>query len=202
MLYVISKPRDKLKTALHLILFCLCIGDIMMSLAFVVTKAIVKFDARLNADGEPTYSIPVATNQAACNAQGFVFIMGGIVSSFYNCSLCVYYLYVIKFNYSEAKIKKKVEPYLHAVPWAWASFSAIYALATKNINPDYANCAVQAAPSDCTAVDGIDCERGANSTTIRWIFQGAPYIAIFFAICFIIAVVYFTVWKQERRPSR
>jgi hypothetical protein len=108
MLYVISKPRDELKTALHLILFCLCIGDIMMSLAFVVTKAIVKFDARLNADGEPTYSIPVATNQAACNAQGFVFIMGGIVSSFYNCSLCVYYLYVIKFNYSEAKSRRRL----------------------------------------------------------------------------------------------
>ena len=61
-----------------------------MSLALVVTKAIVKFDDRLNADGEPMYSIPVATNQAACNAQGFVFIMGGYrVSILQLLSLCI-----------------------------------------------------------------------------------------------------------------
>jgi len=174
-----------------------------MSFALVVTKAVVKFDARgLNADGTPIYHIPVATNQAACNVQGFFFVLGGTLSPFYNCALSVYYLYVIKFNYSETKIKKKVEPCLHAVPWAWALFSAIYALASKSINPNPANCAVNAAPFDCTDIDGIDCERGAYSTTLRWVFQGAPFLTIFFAICVIMVVVYFTVWKQERRMKR
>ena len=98
-IYVILKSRDKLKPTLHQILFCLCIGDIIVSFAFLFTKTTVKSEDRLNADGKVLYSIPVATNQAARNAQGFFFVLGCVLSPFYNCSLCVlfYFLCVIKF---------------------------------------------------------------------------------------------------------
>lgn len=99
----------------------------------------MKFEDRFGTDGDPIYSIPVAVNQVACSAQGLLFVTGGILSPIYNCAICVYYFYVIKFNYvySDAKIKKKVEPFLHAVPWAWASFAAFYALARKFLNPNH-----------------------------------------------------------------
>jgi len=175
-----------------------------MSFAFIFTKAIVTFDDRLNADGtQVLYPIPVATNQVACNAQGFFFVLGGILSPFYNCALCVYYLCVIKFNYSDTKIKKKIEPYLHAVPWAWASFCALYALASKSINANRTVCWIEPAPIDCkNTVVGADCERGKDAVKLRMIFQTGPLIAVFFAICGMMTILYFAVWKQERRMKR
>jgi len=203
MIYVLSKSRDKLKTTLNRLLFCLCIGDIILSFAFLFYKAVAEEEDKLGPDGEPMYSIPVATNQAACNAQGFFFVLGSILSPFYNCALCVYYLCVIKFNYSDTKIKKKIEPYLHAVPWTWASFCAVYALASKSINANRLTCWIEPAPFDCQYPEfGVDCKRGKNAVKLRTILATGPLIAIFFAICGIMAVVYLTVLKQERRMRR
>jgi hypothetical protein len=175
----------------------------MLSFPFLFTKAIVKFDDRLNADGKVLYSVPVATNQAACNAQGFFFVIGGILSPFYNCALCVYYLCVIKFNYSDTKIKKKIEPYLHAVPWTWASFCALYALASKSINANRTICWIEPAPIDCKkTAAGVDCERGKDAVELRMIFETGPRVAVFFAIFGMMTILYLTVWKQERRMRR
>jgi hypothetical protein len=202
-IYVLSKSRDKLNTTLNRLLLCLCVGDIILSFAFLFSKAIVNFDDRLNADGLPIYSIPVANNQAACNVQGFFVVLGGILSPFYNCALCVYYLCVIKFNYSDTKIKKKIEPYLHAVPWTWASLGAVYALASKSINANRVTCWIEPSPIDCKdPAAGVDCERGENAVELRMIVEIGPHMAIFFAICGMMAVVYLTVWRQERRMRR
>jgi len=201
-IYVISKSREKLKTTLNRLLFSLCIGDIMMSLPILFSKAIFKFEDRLGPNNIPLYSIPVVTNQAACSAQGFFILAGVILSPFYNCALCVYYLFVIKFNYSDAKIKKKIEPFLHAVPWTWASISAIYALGSKALNPNFSVCWTEPAPLDCTVIEGLDCERGDNAEILRWVLQAGPGIIIFVSICCIMAVLYLTVWKQERRMRR
>lgn len=57
-----------------------------------------------------------------CNLQGF-FTQAGIASSFYNCSLSIYFLLVIKCGWKESQIRK-IEPCLHGVPIAWALLSA------------------------------------------------------------------------------
>ena len=170
-----------------------------MSFALLFTKAIIQIEDRLGPDGEPMNSIiPVATNQVACNAQGFFFVAGSILSPFYNCALCVYYVCVIYFNYSDPKIKEKVEPFLHAVPWTWALFSAIYALASNTFNPNFGYCTIEHGPYDCIANEEIACKSGINAMTLRWVFQGGPLLAVFFLICGMMAVVYWTVWKQEK----
>ena len=203
MIYVLSKSRDKLNTTLNRLLLCLCIGDVILSFAFLFSKAVMNYINRLGPDGEPIYSIPVANNQAACNVQGFIFVLGGILSPFYNCALCVYYLCVIKFNYSDNTIKMKIEPYLHAVPWTWASFCAVYALASKSINPNRLTCWIEPSPIDCkNPAAGFDCERGENAVELRTIVQTLPLGAVFFVICGIMAVVYMAVWKQERRMRK
>ena len=202
-IYVVSQSRNKFKTTLNRLLLCLCIGDIILSIAFIFTKSIVKSDDKFNADGVLIYSLPVANNQAACNVQGFFFVLGGILSPFYNCALCVYYLCVIKFNYSNTKIKKKIEPYLHAVPWTWASFCAVYALASKSINANRTVCWIEPSPINCkNPAAGVDCERGENAVELRMIFQTGPLMAIFFAICGMMTILYLTVWKQQRKMKR
>jgi len=201
MLYAIFKSRDKLKTTLHRLLFCLCVADIMMSIAVMLLKAVVKFQDRLGPDGEVMSSFPVATNQAACNAQGFFSLVGGTLSPFYNCSLCVYYLFVIKFNYSDTKIKKKVEPFLHAVPWTWALFCAFYGLVIKAFNPSFTSCAINHSPFDCLENDDVDCERGRSVDILNGVVL-IPFISCFFVMCYIMAVLYWTVRKQERRMER
>jgi hypothetical protein len=146
------------------------------------SKFIINFEDvyYANEDGEmDSYHIPVTTNQTACDTQGFLVILGGLLSPFYNCSLCLYYVCVIKWNLTDAKITHTVEPFLHGIPWLWAGASAIFALASKSMRPGHKFC------------DLI--------YTRQWASQGGPWIAIFCAICIQMAVVYQHVWKQERR---
>jgi len=102
------------------------------------------------------------------------------VSPFYNCGLCVYYLCVIKWNYSNAKIAKNVEPFLHAMPWLWGLISAIIVVASKKVVPASGFCAI-------------------SGMKLRWALQGGPLFAIFLAICIQMAVICLHVWRLERR---
>ena len=161
----------------------------------------MKFQDRLGPDGEPMYSIPVATNQVACNAKGLFALLGGILSPFYNCSLCVYYLCVIKFNYSNNTITMKIEPFPHAGPWTWALFCVVYALVIKAFNPSFTSCVINPSPYDCLNNDDIDCERGSRFEILNLVV-GMTFMCCFFAIYGIMAVLYWTVLKQERRMKR
>jgi len=183
-IYVISRSKDKLKTTMNRLLLGLCIGDIFLTLPMLFTKAIVKVeDLSITINGNMySYQIPVITSRAACDTQGFFITLGSILSPFYNCSLCVYYICVIKLSYTDAKITKKVEPFLHAVPWLWAMSTAIFALASKSLFPN---------GGYCTLI----------STAHFWALQLGPWLIIFFAICIQMAVVYHHVWRQDRRMT-
>ena len=87
---------------------------------------------------------------------------------------------MIKFNYSDTKIKKKIEPFLHAVPWTWALFSAIYALASNTFNPNFGNYSIYHRPYDCLTNEEIACESGSNAVNFRWIFAGFSNHARYF----------------------
>ena len=66
-------------------------------------------------------------NVATCDAQGFLSAIGSIGSPLYNCSLAVFYLLSLKYNYNDRKMKK-VEKWLHLVPWLMASMAAFVGL--------------------------------------------------------------------------
>jgi len=201
-IHVISKSKDKLHTTLNRLLIGLCIGDLLASIPMAFSTAIIKYEERSLADdnGEMiSYQIPVATNQAACHTQGFFIVLGGILSPFYNCALCLYYVCVVKWNYSDAKITRNIEPFLHAIPWLWALRSAIIASATNSIHPFHGMCFMHPTPSDCNTVDSIECEEGQNAEQIRFVSHTFPMLVIFFAICIQMTVVYLHVRRQERR---
>ena len=60
----------------------------------------------------PADSIPGALgNQVTCDIQGFIYMAGSSASSGFNVSLAAVYLLIVKFNFSEDKLKK-IEPIL------------------------------------------------------------------------------------------
>jgi len=140
MLYVISKSRAKLSsTTLNRILVGLCVGDIIFSFPMLFSKAIINYEDREWIDPPDgsvlVFTYPEPKNQAACSTQGFFFIRGMGVGPLNNCALCM-----VKLNMSVAKIKKKVEPFLHAIPWMTAIIMSSIALATRSINPNFSMC--------------------------------------------------------------
>ena len=56
---------------------------------------------------------PAYGNEITCNIQGF-FITLGLCVPFYNCCLCLYYMFYIRYEVKE-DIFKKYEKYFHAI---------------------------------------------------------------------------------------
>ena len=63
---------------------------------------------------------------ATCRLQGF-FTQFGISSSFYNASLSIYYVLVIRYGWKEHQIQR-IEPLLHGIPILWALGTSIAGL--------------------------------------------------------------------------
>lgn len=77
-----------------------------------------------------TWPIPIGTpniwgnvgTQQSCSAQGF-FLQLGLAVPMYNACLSAYYLLVIRYNTSDLKLKRQVEPVMHV-------FSFVFPVAT------------------------------------------------------------------------
>ena len=95
----------------------------------------------------------------------------------------------------------KIEPFPHAGPWTWALFCVVYALVIKAFNPSFTSCVINPSPYDCLNNDDIDCERSSRFEILNLVV-GMTFMCCFFAIYGIMAVLYWTVLKQERRMKR
>jgi len=114
-------------------------------------------------------------NEASCTAQGF-FIQVGTISSYMNVSLAVYYLLIIKYSWSEHRIKKW-RVWLFSCP---ILVGAAFAFAGI---PFYDNTILW-----------------CNNSSSYW--SEIPLcIAIFLATC-IMSSVCFDVYKSEKRSNR
>jgi len=171
----------------------------MLSFPLLFSKFIIKLEDRERTDADgviESYEYPGTTNWAACTTQGFFIVFGAGVSMLYNLSLCIYYVCVIKLNYSDTKIKKKVEPLLHANTCLIITISMISAFATKSINPDRGFCYLsEYRPEDC---ESDDCVRGKHALILR-IASAVNMILFFIAIIGMMTVIYLQVSRQERR---
>ena len=195
MLYVISRSRAKLSTTLNRLLVGLCVGDIIFSFPMLFSKAILRYEERVFND--VAYTAVMPSNQAACSTQGFFVSLGMVLGPLNNCALCVYYVCVVKLNMSVTKIKKKVEPFLHAIPWVTAITLSSTALATKSINPAYSMCRVaEYRPNDC---ESDDCARRNDRVRKLFLIQSASLLIAFIAIIVMMGVIFLKVWRQERR---
>jgi hypothetical protein len=105
----ILRSHARLSTTYNRLVFGMCIADIIYSIANFLTSVLLP--------KELDYLLPFAKgNMATCNMQGFLVVLGSMLASIYNSSICLYYLAIIKYNKNDEFIKNKIEPWLHCVP--------------------------------------------------------------------------------------
>ena len=126
----ILRSHKGLASTYHWLVFRLCVGDLMSSFAWALNSTA--------APKEVQYLIPSARgNVATCAAQGCIVTAGITMATFYNCSICVYYLSVVTFNKKDEYIKRKLEPWFHGVPVISAIMIGIIGLIMKQYNTNY-----------------------------------------------------------------
>eukprot|EP00956_Cyclotella_meneghiniana_P004767 scaffold5867_cov25-Cyclotella_meneghiniana.AAC.1 len=119
--------KDRLYTTYHRLMLGMSIGDILFSLPQATFGAMSPTNM--------SYSVWNAhRNQATCTAAGFFVVMGMMLTLFYSCSLNIYYLTLMKYNKSKMYIRKKIEPFLHAVPISLALIAGIIGLVNNSYN--------------------------------------------------------------------
>jgi len=111
-----------------------------------------------------------------------------VVGPLNDCAIYIYYVCLVKLNISVAKIKKKVEPYLHAIPWMIAIILSIISLATRSINPSYSMCRViEYLPKGC---DSDDCARGKYHVKKLLFIQAVLLVIAFIAIIVMMTLIF------------
>ena len=140
-------------------------------------------------------------NDVTCDIQGF-FVSAGFCGTFlYSLSLTVYFLLVVKYDMPEAKIKKYVEPFLHAVPIVYSLVAAISLYATNNYNDVGTGCWIESDPLNCEDDPEVECLSSGNANALRWAFVGVPLLGVFFVNCIILAVIWWTYHSQARNQA-
>mmetsp|Transcript_11665 Transcript_11665/g.27940 ORF Transcript_11665/g.27940 Transcript_11665/m.27940 type:complete len:570 (-) Transcript_11665:213-1922(-) len=110
----------------------------------------------------------VGTTQT-CTAQGF-FTQFGISSPLYNVSLSFYYLLAVRYGWKEHELKR-VEPYFHVLPVAWALLTGIAGLPLQIFNSANLWCWIGDGPPGSG--------RNENTDPYRWgFFYGPLWTAI------------------------
>lgn len=129
-------------------------------------------------------------NTASCEAQGF-FLTLSVAVPLYNAMLSFYYVLVINYNYSDAKLRTFIEPSMHLVCFVWAFGTAMYSALAGLLNNANLWCWIAPLPADCkdswtygTAEEGNPnpCIRGDNVWVYRFGFYFIPlWVSIFLA---------------------
>lgn len=153
-----------------------------------------------------TWPMPVGTedvyyargNTATCTTQGY-FLQLGVALPLYNASISIYYMLAIRYNYSEEKLHRRVERWLHLVPITFAIGTSIAGLPLTLYNDANFWCWIAAHPEGCS---GADCIRGDNAEIYRLAFFFIPLWCMFAVIIWALAMVYRGIFLMEQRTAR
>ena len=192
---MIARSHTKLSSTFHRLLFGLCISDLFSSLG--VTLSTIPIPSKYNQSIWWNAQGTVET----CTVQGFFIFVGLRAAQFYNCSLCIYYLVVIKYNKKEEYIRKYIEPWLHSVPIFISLLFGIIIAAKDSFNPGLTFCGVGADPPGCISNDALECTRGRDAQTLYLIFAAVPYVVLPFIIVFTMGLMYHTARQNEKKMS-
>ncbi len=188
---VIYRSYERFSTTIHRLLIGLSVSDMLSSFAqiFATLPAPREFsDVIWNAHG----------TVESCEAQGFFIFVGSIAAPLYNCSLCFYYLAILKYGKKDEWIKEKLEPYLHGVPLLVSLLGGFIILGKKAFNPNMTYCYIGPDP-ECGS--GI-CDRMVDSRFLFYLFSAAPYIILPCVIVISMASIYQVVRTQEKKASQ
>jgi hypothetical protein len=107
---VILRSETKLTSSYHRIMLGMSVVDAMGSLAIFCSTWMMPKDMIYT-----QFEGAVLGSSATCTTQGFFFLSGMISSFGFNTTLCIYYLCVIKYKFSEETFQKRAEPILFSL---------------------------------------------------------------------------------------
>ena len=177
----IMRSNLKLSNTYRRIVFALSIFDLLQSLSQLASSLPMPAGSIWGAIG----------NDVSCDLQGFLTVAGFTGSILYSLSLTIYFLLVVKFNLPEAQIKKRYEPFLHAVPILLSCSASILTYATHNYNPTGVICWIAPEP-------GVS---KLNANILKWVVIGAPTYIVFSLNCIMLGIMWWTVSSQVKKSN-
>jgi hypothetical protein len=150
----ILRSHHGLSTTYHRLVFGLSVADIMSSFLMSLGSTMVP--------KEMNYFVPYAQgNTATCTAQGFFVAVGIIAAALYNCSICLYYLVIIRYNKKDEYIRNKLEPWFHGISIAIPLVVGFILIAMKAYNiKDYSCFIIQNDAPHCIGYEIGDTPEG------------------------------------------
>ena len=211
-LYHILRSHKGLSTTYHRLVFGLCFADVIFSFAAAL--------GQIMSPKEASYYIPNAHgNVATCSFQGFLGTSAVNCVAIYNCSICFYYLAIVKYNKNDGYIKSKLEPWFHGVAAVVPMAMNATLLMLKAFNPSGSTCfAMPYYPPHCNGYedgdtpDGytIPCGRGnwarnfhglsdSGKSLLMIGAQGLMVVVTPFVIVITMAMMFRSLLKVEKR---
>lgn len=131
------------------------------------------------------------------------------MAALYNCSMCFYYLSIIKYNKKDEYIKDKLEPWFHFISISYALAIGIIGLANKGFNNSFYGGACAATPynpphckdyENGAIPDGftIPCGRGDTASGAGHLSQGIMFFLLVSVTPVIIFGTMFSMYKTVR----
>ena len=139
-------------------------------------------------------------NQTTCNIQGY-FIQSSVLSvAFCTTFLCIYFMLLIKYNWSERRLRKMELMMRGTICLVF--ISSIIPLSTEAYNPTLVICWVQSYPIDCDTSDEYECLRGDHVVFLRNLFASGPIYICILIITITMSLLYISVREQEKSVSK
>ena len=153
----ILRSNHGLSTTYHRLVFGLSVGDIMSSFGYALASTMVP--------KEMNYFVPYAQgNMTTCTTQGFILAVGSLIVTLYNCSICLYYLSIIRYNKKDEYIRNKLEPWFHGISIIIPLVVGFIFMAMKAFNVNKSGCfIVPNNPPHCIGYENGDTPKGFNS---------------------------------------
>ncbi|KAL7535193.1 hypothetical protein ACHAWF_005082 [Thalassiosira exigua] len=130
-----SKPQQRLMLGLS-------ISDFCTSTIWILTPLFMPSDSG---------AAWAVGNQTTCNVQGFIVTLFNASAILYMCALQLQYLLTIKYGWTESRMRREAELYMHGFPWCLGLAAAIAQLALKLFNPADWDCWIAPYPANCTS---------------------------------------------------
>lgn len=173
------------------LVFALSVADVCQSLALITAPLLLP-------KGSPE-ALWAVGNQFTCNFTGFVLPFGTTAVCMYTCTLCIYYLCKLRFNYTDTTFYHKLEKILHPFIFLFNTVFCTAALATNSINPlpNADVCHFNRKPWNCDRTSS--CERGQWAWLFTYIYTpiGTPLCCLV-GITLSMGMLCWHVIKRER----
>lgn len=183
----------KLGTPFRRIMFAMCVIDLLQS----STAAISTLSSP---KGVPGIWGAHGTD-ATCSLTGFIFNFSSIAAALYMVSLLSHYFFFVQNKVSLATFRKWIEPLLHIIPIGFSLSTSIFLLSEQYFNQADAVCWIAPVPYNCINEDDVECIRGENSYSYRWIFSAGPNGLALILLNFLGLKMYMIIKRRENQDA-